>query len=57
MSYVPPTFSTSVFIEVDLVLWTIVITWVVLVPLCGVAALTPAWGAARKGIVDALGHA
>ncbi len=56
LSYVPPSSSDRVPLMVDILPGTMVLTFFLLAFLTSLAALFPASGASRKGIVDALGH-
>ncbi len=54
--YIPPGFSEPVEMWIDMVPWMLLLLIVCFVILSMVAAIIPARGAARKNIVDALGH-
>ena len=54
--YIPPGFSEHVEMWIDMVPWMLLLLIVCFVILSIVAAIIPARGAARKNIVDALGH-
>jgi putative ABC transport system permease protein len=54
--YIPPGFSEPVAMYIDMVPQTLLFLMVCFILLSTVAAIIPARGAARKNIVDALGH-
>jgi putative ABC transport system permease protein len=56
LSYVPPSSSDRVPLLVDILPGVMAVTFLLLTFLTVFAALLPAFGASRKGIVDALGH-
>jgi putative ABC transport system permease protein len=56
LSYVPPSSSDRVPLLVDILPGGMALTFLMLALLTSIAALFPASGASRKGIVDALGH-
>ena len=55
-TWVPPGISTRVFIRIEFVPQSMVYSFIILVVLCLIASLIPARRAAKKNIVDALGH-
>ncbi|HPV51870.1 MAG TPA: FtsX-like permease family protein [Smithella sp.] len=54
--YVPPGFSEPVPMFIDMVPWMLLLLVFCFIILSMIAAIIPARGAARKNIVDALGH-
>lgn len=56
MSYVPPNFSDKVSLQVELQFTQLLLVFAFFLPLGAMSALVPAWSAAKRSIVDALGH-
>lgn len=56
LSYVPPNNTDAVLLQVDIVPWVMVQTFLFLGVVAAVASLLPARRAARMVIVDAMGH-
>lgn len=56
VTYVPPNFSEKVSLQVELQFAQLLLLFAFFIPLGAISALVPAWNAAKRSVVDALGH-